>query len=62
MSQPVSERTLTSSSKMIPLGAPWTQIHSSRSILMVFRPVMCLVHGNTRVNLVNTQVNTTAES
>ena len=35
---------------------------SSRSILIVPSPVMCLVHGNTLVNLVNPQVTTRAKS
>ena len=60
-SQAVSERTLVSSWELISLIAE-TQNHSSRSILMVSSPVMCLVHGNTLVNLVNPQVTTRAKS
>ena len=59
--QPVSERTRTSSSELISLGARKTQNHYSRSILIVSSPVMCLVHGNTRVNLVNPEVTTRAK-
>ena len=60
--QPESERTRTSLSELISFGAPWTQNHSSSSILMVSWPVMCLVQGNTLVNLVNPQVTTRVKS
>ena len=59
---PPEERTRTSSSELISLGAPYTQNHSSRSILMVSSLVMCLVHGNSLVNLVRPQVTTRAKS
>ena len=60
--QPVSKHTRTSWSELISLGATWTQNHSSRSILIVSSPLMCLVHGNTLVNLVSPQVTTRAKS